>query len=157
MLTPLGTDYLVEDIVVVILSPPWMSSEGSASRHPSWSSVAGPLGGAHGLSVGSCTLSVRSKKSVWSRWCSANYVFHVLRVWSVLYNSPSILIQYMQDTCLKKLFTLRMDHRLSAGRRNKKAVVEIGFFLTAQVPSGLTNLCGTATHIKRDMFRETLT
>jgi hypothetical protein len=76
--------------------------------------------------------------------------------YSVLYQLSFYLNTIHARHALKKMFTLRMDHRLSAGRRNEKAVVEIGFFLTAQVPSGLTNLCGTATHIKRDMFRETL-
>jgi hypothetical protein len=69
---------------VVILSPTRRFFDGSASRHHSWSLVAGPLGGAHGFSVGSCTLSVRSKKFVWSRWCSADFAFHVLQMWSVL-------------------------------------------------------------------------
>jgi hypothetical protein len=85
MSTPLGIDCLIEDIVVVILSPSLKSSEGLASGHPSWSLVAGPLGGAYGLSVRSCSLSVRTKKFVWSRWYSVGFALHVLRVWSILY------------------------------------------------------------------------
>jgi hypothetical protein len=73
MSTPLGIDCLIEDIVVVILSPSLKSSEGLASGHPSWSLVAGPLGGAYGLSVRSCSLSVRTKKFVWSTFACKMY------------------------------------------------------------------------------------
>jgi hypothetical protein len=34
--TPMGVDYLPEGIAVVIWSPTWRSSGGSASKHPSW-------------------------------------------------------------------------------------------------------------------------
>jgi hypothetical protein len=36
MSTPLGVDYLVEGIIVVILSSPWRSSGRLPLRHPSW-------------------------------------------------------------------------------------------------------------------------
>jgi hypothetical protein len=48
MSTPLDADYLIEGIVMMILSPPW-SSEGLASGHILWSLIAGPLDGAHDL------------------------------------------------------------------------------------------------------------
>jgi hypothetical protein len=55
----LGADYLLEGVVMVIWSLPW-SFGGSASKHRSRSLVAGPFGGALGLSVGRCALVVRS-------------------------------------------------------------------------------------------------